>query len=439
MTYPAAAIRTAVAELLEGTIGSIRTCPPGTFLRGVFPGQPAQTQRAKAIQTSTARHYFDVKLGQLRNNPSTPIGRLGDYELNDLDITVTVTSKIATVAQADQRDTDLALIASDCKLAAKALAFPHNLDETSAAVATDIVGGCLLGPDATSPIIEATDENWGEQLARTVIRCRAILRIDQDIEAPLTHETFSTAMIAAGGAELQEFWLAYDDDAFRTIGSAANLVEAWIGQVSGVEAIQGTDARQPEIQAREASNQRDQLSFTRTLFQNLATTASFTAAEGERWCVWTVGKLPAAPSVSGRINEFGRAATGDTLRMFHINTPTLEFGVNYDDGATGADDVANIAYASAEPVSIAIAAANPHQAYLNGVWNNLSQTPGISERATGGNSLLTWARACDNSLLGFVEMDVWFTALFKMSTAGLPSGFTAMSALAREFYDVDTL
>ncbi len=437
MSYPAAAIRTAVAECMEGTIGSVRTVPPGTFARGVFPGQPLAAQKALAIQTSTARHRFDVRLGPLRNHASTPVSALSNYRIGEIDITITVTSNVATSAQATQRDTDLALIASDCDTAVQALSKPHNLDETSAAVDTNIIGGCLLGPDnASTPAIQAGDENWDSQLVTTVIRCRAFVRVEQDVEAALTPATFTAAMIAAGGAELQEFWLAENDAAYATIEDG---VAAWIGQVSGVSAVQATNARQPAMEPGEASNGRDQIAFTQASFHNLATTASFAAAEGERWCVWTVGRLTAAPSVSGRVHEFGRAATGDTLRIFHLNTPTIEYGINYDDGASGADDNATIAYASAEPVSLAVSASSPHQAYLNGTWNQLVQTAGLSERATGGNSLLTWARACDNAALGFVDMDVWFTALFKMSTTGLPSGFTAMSTLAREYYAESTL
>ncbi len=233
MTYPAAAIRTAVAELLEGTIGSVRTVPAGTFLRGVFPGQPMQSQRAKAIQTSTARHYFDVRLGPLRNNPSTPVGRIGTYELNDLDITITVTSKIAPVNMLTQRDTDLALIASDCKLAVKTLSYPHNLTATDAGVATSIVGGCLLGPEgSTSPTIAAGDERTSpEQLVVTVIQCRAILRVE-----------YSDALSVEAGADSGEWVNGWQTLSGTISGGVEPYVTAWTVQSGGTGEFDSDDS-----------------------------------------------------------------------------------------------------------------------------------------------------------------------------------------------------
>lgn len=178
MTWAPAAIRTAVAECLTGTIGSTRTVTSGKFASGVWDGQPEQTAKALAVQTSTARHRFDVELGALRNHAATSIATIGNRRIAEVDVDVRVTSNVATVAQATQRATDLATIAADLEMAVMALSYPSNLTQTSTSVATGIIGGCLLGPSGASiPIIERLSENWGAQLVLSYIRARAILNL----------------------------------------------------------------------------------------------------------------------------------------------------------------------------------------------------------------------------------------------------------------------
>ncbi len=184
MSYPAAAIRTAIAELLTGTIGSVRTVAALKMAAGVFDGQPMQTQRALGIQTTVARHRFDVQVGQLRNNPSTPLSNRSSFRISDLDITILVTSAVSPVSMRTQRETDLALIATDMETACQALAKPGNLTQTNAAVATNLLGGCLYGPGALStPTVERAIERWdnNEQLVRTVITARGTLQITQAV------------------------------------------------------------------------------------------------------------------------------------------------------------------------------------------------------------------------------------------------------------------
>src|SRR6185503_10435744 len=127
----------------EGTIGAHRPVTSGKFLRGTFETQPAQAARAKELQTSTARHRFDVQIGALEDHSATPVSTIGSRRIAQCTIIVRVTSKLATAVQADQRATDIAAILDDCEMAARALARPGNLATTSASVATGIVGGCL--------------------------------------------------------------------------------------------------------------------------------------------------------------------------------------------------------------------------------------------------------------------------------------------------------
>lgn len=178
MSLPTAAIRTAVAELLEGSIGTTRTVDSGTFLRGVFEGMPPAAAKALALQTSTARHRFDVRLRLVRNDASTSVAKRGSRRIVDVGVEVLVTSNLSTSAQATQRAADLATILEDCETAAAALAYPANLALTSAGEHTRIIGGALRGEAGeATPRVEQTQQNWDTQLARTVIRGHALVNV----------------------------------------------------------------------------------------------------------------------------------------------------------------------------------------------------------------------------------------------------------------------
>lgn len=163
---------------MEGSIGSTRTVTSGKFLRGVWEGSPDQTVKALAVQTSTARHRFDVELGQLRNHQATSVGTIGNRRIAEVDVNVRVVSNVSTVVQATQRATDLATIASDLEVAVMALSYRENLAVTSTTVTTHIIGGCLLGPNGMSiPVVERAEEDWEKQLVTSYIRGRAILNL----------------------------------------------------------------------------------------------------------------------------------------------------------------------------------------------------------------------------------------------------------------------
>lgn len=184
MSLASTPIRTAIAELLEGSIGSVRTVTAAKFKRGVWAGQPEEASAALAVQTSTGRHWFDVELGAFGASPSSPLSSNSNYRIVECPVTIRVRSKLATAAQASQRATDIAAILDDCDLAAQALGRPNNLLQTAGAVATNLIGGCLAGPDGTGqPRIDQTAQDWSGPtgVATTLIVGRAIVKISQAV------------------------------------------------------------------------------------------------------------------------------------------------------------------------------------------------------------------------------------------------------------------
>ena len=182
MTW-SAPVRTAIAECCEGAIGSFRPVTAAKFLRGTFAGQTPEASRALELQTSTARHRFDVQIGALEDNASTPISSIGSRRIAQCAITIRVTSKLTTQNQADQRATDIEAILDDCEMAARALARPGNLYQTAAAESTGIIGGCLRGGTGKAwPRVVPVSQDWHAQTAITHIEGEAVIDF---IMAPL--------------------------------------------------------------------------------------------------------------------------------------------------------------------------------------------------------------------------------------------------------------
>lgn len=142
MAIAVAAIRTAVAEVLEGSLGTVHPVA-GAFKRGAFEGQPDDAKLAKLRQVSTATHWFDVVVGEHGTHEASPISSLATREIKALPITVRIYSGTAPEAQQAERTLLLANIASDCADAVVALGYPGALTATVAATATGIVGGLM--------------------------------------------------------------------------------------------------------------------------------------------------------------------------------------------------------------------------------------------------------------------------------------------------------
>jgi hypothetical protein len=183
MEYAAAAIRNVIAEVLEGRVGTTRTVSrdPQVFLRGVFDGQGDAATKAKAAQTSAARHRFDVQLGSMRNHDATPVSATSSNRIVTIPVRIDVTTSSATKVQESKRDDLLDSIASDCDDAIQALAFPGNLATTEGSVSTNIIAGMLLGDGAVgAPRWEMGAVDWTRNLARSRITGAVIVSISQD-------------------------------------------------------------------------------------------------------------------------------------------------------------------------------------------------------------------------------------------------------------------
>ena len=180
MTIAASNIRLAIREVLQGDTGSIRTMTPGVLAPGVWEGQTDQQQKATILDTAGGLYHFDVRLGPLGHHPATPLSIKGNTRISQLGITIDFWGPLATEAEADQRQTDLAVFENALDDAVQALTYPGNLTQTSSAAATGIVSGCLVGFDGSSiPEIDQADEDWGRKIVHSQLRATAILTISQ--------------------------------------------------------------------------------------------------------------------------------------------------------------------------------------------------------------------------------------------------------------------
>lgn len=156
-----AAQRTAIIELLEGDIGSSRTVPESTFEFGVFDGQPDAAMVAKAIDRSTATHWFDVEFGEVVDHEASPVSIKASTRIVRVQTSIPVWTKTATTVEETARKSLLASIESDCDTAIQALTYPGNLTQTSGATATNIVGGFMTAVGGKgSPVWSVEFPDW---------------------------------------------------------------------------------------------------------------------------------------------------------------------------------------------------------------------------------------------------------------------------------------
>ncbi len=169
-----------MTELLEGDIGTTRTVTAAKFKYGVHDGMNALAQKGTAVQTATGRHWFDVELGALSNHSDGPVSANSNYRLGVVEVTIPIVSAVRSTAEATQRSTDLETIASDCDDAIQALHYRDNLKQTSAAAATNIISGIMLGPGGQgAPQWSVVEENWDGGLVRSEITGSVIVNITQ--------------------------------------------------------------------------------------------------------------------------------------------------------------------------------------------------------------------------------------------------------------------
>lgn len=180
MAYNATYIRDAVVDLMDGTITSVRQLTAATFAYGTFDGQTPTAKKATAVQTATARHWFDVELGALQNHPDSPVSANANYRLGIVSVRIPITTAVRSTAESDQRGTDLETIASDCDTAIQALHYRDNLATDASANSTNIVSGIMLGPGGQgAPEWKLTDEDWDARLVSSEINGSVIVKITQ--------------------------------------------------------------------------------------------------------------------------------------------------------------------------------------------------------------------------------------------------------------------
>jgi hypothetical protein len=176
---PQAAVRTAIKELLQGSIGAVRVCSDELFRYGAHEGKPISGQQAKAIALDRFAS-FDVKVGSFVNHSSTPSSITAGYRTVKAMVDISFWVPTKTTVQDAERDQMLEDVERYMDVAIQALSYPHNLDTTSGGASTNIVSGLLFGPDGKGPPTwELLNIDWANSLHRSVIHASAIVQVDQ--------------------------------------------------------------------------------------------------------------------------------------------------------------------------------------------------------------------------------------------------------------------
>lgn len=170
MALSMAAIRTTIKQLMEATIGTYQTTMSTMFAYGAFDGQPDEAIAARAMQTASASHVFDVAVDSVRSHASSNQSNRSSRRIAEMDVRIPVYTYLPTEAQQTARDTTLATIFSDLEDAAQALGTPGNLAQTSAAVTTGIIGGLMRGPDNAGVPEITVVPNWPKRWVRSELR-----------------------------------------------------------------------------------------------------------------------------------------------------------------------------------------------------------------------------------------------------------------------------
>ena len=135
----AAALTTAIAEILTGSIGATRTVPAGTYLEGVHDG----SNEAQMNQRSLVKPRFAIRLENPKRSgavgPST-----ADRVIIEMGVKITFTYLAPQeILTAGRREIEATAI-DNAETARRALEWPGNLTQTSAATATGLISGCLV-------------------------------------------------------------------------------------------------------------------------------------------------------------------------------------------------------------------------------------------------------------------------------------------------------
>lgn len=163
---------TAIEELLEGTIGSVRTVTSGDFMNTVYSGQDDE---AKAVQ-ALVKKSFDVAPLTLERSPATLTER-SSLVLIEARLRVSVAYRLDSEVVKSRRKAVRAEAADDAETIRQALSYPGNLTQTNAGEDTNLVSGMLLedGP------YQVTREDWDANLMETQRDYRGWLEVSQAV------------------------------------------------------------------------------------------------------------------------------------------------------------------------------------------------------------------------------------------------------------------
>lgn len=152
-----AAIVTAVEEVLEGALGTVRTLATTELASGTYPSLNDGERARRAM----VRPRFDVQLTRVTRHPSSPSEK-SSYGLYQIEVVVSCDYKLShEISEADRKSIRAQAI-TDAEQARQALGWPGNLTQTAAAVATGIVSGLL-----TFEGFEVENEDFETRLLKT--------------------------------------------------------------------------------------------------------------------------------------------------------------------------------------------------------------------------------------------------------------------------------
>jgi len=165
VTLYATYIRTAIDELLAGTIGSVRTVTADTLLNG-------HDDAWEGLSISKAR--YDLTLGAIEQHPSSPISALTSYRIGRLPVTIALRFHLPTAATESERDDVRASAYELADTVIQALGYPGNLTQTDDENATGIISGMLTNLGTNIPV-----EDWEAQILTIEVTGDAIVQIVQ--------------------------------------------------------------------------------------------------------------------------------------------------------------------------------------------------------------------------------------------------------------------
>lgn len=144
----ASAILTAIEEVLDGELGTVRTFALTDLSSNTYPSLPAEEKARRAM----IKPRFDVNITDVRRHPASPPEK-SNKAFYLFDVSIALEYKLEHEAIEDDRRAIRAQALLDSEKARQALGWPGNLTLTDDGTATGIVSG-LLTFKTSSPVSE---------------------------------------------------------------------------------------------------------------------------------------------------------------------------------------------------------------------------------------------------------------------------------------------